>query len=316
MPTLLTALFKTYPNAAHYRYCTRVKAVLGASADAVKTKLGPLLTEFNAWQAKEFDLMEWVRRSVLTEKIAAADRRADEALVSIRSMVRALEYSLTPAVATAAHQVNNMLQNYGKVYKKPYNEQIGDLDAILAHFSTDYLASATTLGLTAQIAELQAAYTEFLSLFEQRGAATLAKPPQTFTVVRRGIENVYHPIETILNAGATMGIAGFAEVINLLNPDIEHLNNEHHRARRDLTIGLHTFIVAIPAQAFTGKPITPNPTVLYSEVMGSGAELLELGKDYNLTFKNNIEPGMAQLTVHGKGAYKGRVSATFTITEN
>jgi hypothetical protein len=40
---------------------------------------------------------------------------------------------------------------------------------------------------------------------------------------------------------------------------------------------------------------------------------LWLGKDFSVTYKNNVKVGMAELTIHGKGDYKGQKSVTFNI---
>ena len=44
----------------------------------------------------------------------------------------------------------------------------------------------------------------------------------------------------------------------------------------------------------------------------NGAALKE-GTDFTVSFKDNIEPGTATMTVTGKGNYKGSVIATFKI---
>jgi hypothetical protein len=41
---------------------------------------------------------------------------------------------------------------------------------------------------------------------------------------------------------------------------------------------------------------------------------LSLGKDFSVTYKNNTHVGTAEVTIHGKGAYKGQKTVTFNIT--
>jgi hypothetical protein len=40
---------------------------------------------------------------------------------------------------------------------------------------------------------------------------------------------------------------------------------------------------------------------------------LSLGADFAVTYKNNVHVGTAELTIHGKGAYKGQKTVTFNI---
>ena len=66
-------------------------------------------------------------------------------------------------------------------------------------------------------------------------------------------------------------------------------------------------ISAIPTQTYTGKALTPRPTVKYGDVT------LKEGVDYTLSYRNNTNAGTATVTVTGRGAYGGAKSATFKI---
>ncbi len=67
-------------------------------------------------------------------------------------------------------------------------------------------------------------------------------------------------------------------------------------------------IAKIPAQAYTGKPAEPKVTVTYS-----GKELEE-GKDYTVSYKNNIQIGQAAAVITGTGDYQGTAEKSFAIT--
>ena len=58
---------------------------------------------------------------------------------------------------------------------------------------------------------------------------------------------------------------------------------------------------------YTGKEIHKNVTVI------DGNKTLTEGTDYEVTYKNNINAGMASLTVTGKGDYTGSVTENFYI---
>ena len=60
-------------------------------------------------------------------------------------------------------------------------------------------------------------------------------------------------------------------------------------------------------QVETGSAITPKPTVTYN-----GKTLAE-GTDYTLSYKNNIEPGQATITITGSGNWTGSTTASFNI---
>jgi hypothetical protein len=57
--------------------------------------------------------------------------------------------------------------------------------------------------------------------------------------------------------------------------------------------------------------VTPTPQALF--VTPKGTVALELGKDYNLSFRDNTEVGNARCILTGKGAYRGAKTVTFII---
>ncbi len=71
-----------------------------------------------------------------------------------------------------------------------------------------------------------------------------------------------------------------------------------------------TFSVgAVGDQVYTGTPINPQPRVLVGEAT------LSFGKDYFLTYDNNVNVGTATIYVTGSGAYNGYSgTTTFQIT--
>ena len=63
----------------------------------------------------------------------------------------------------------------------------------------------------------------------------------------------------------------------------------------------------IDPQAYTGKTVKPGVTVK------NGSTTLVEGKDYTLSYKNNVKIGTATVTVKGKGKYSGSKKLTFKI---
>jgi hypothetical protein len=312
MKKLRALPFKFLPNAAHFGFCAQVNDELLKAGAALLTALGDLPAQFKARLDKEWAQFEWLKKSTITAQIAKANRRMDRALAALNTQVRALEYNLAPNIAGAAHTLRLMLKNYGYVYNKPYDEAEGDMRLILAQLADTYAPDVALLGLDAHVAELQAALAEFQQFTAQREVQSLQKPDETSAAVRRDIEAVYHQIGARVNAGAILNLApDFAAFIDALNPYIEHLNNEFHRVRHNIA---GATLAPIPTQRYTGELLTPTPDVHF-DTPKDGTRKLTLGKDYNLTYKRNKNVGNAELTIHGKGAYKGHKTTTFFIEE-
>ncbi len=67
--------------------------------------------------------------------------------------------------------------------------------------------------------------------------------------------------------------------------------------------------VKVADQAWTGKALTPSPTVTF------GGKTLRQGTDYTVSYTNNVNPGTATATVTFKGNYKGSAKGSFKITK-
>ena len=64
---------------------------------------------------------------------------------------------------------------------------------------------------------------------------------------------------------------------------------------------------SVKDQVYTGKALTPALTVKYRD------KTLKKGTDYTVSYKNNVKPGWATVTVTGKGNYTGSKIVTFFI---
>lgn len=61
-------------------------------------------------------------------------------------------------------------------------------------------------------------------------------------------------------------------------------------------------------QVYTGTPFTPEL------VIRDGSYTLQKNKDYTLTYQNNVNVGVATITIVGKGNYKDNKELKFNIT--
>ncbi|MFT3951579.1 MAG: CotH kinase family protein [Oscillospiraceae bacterium] len=77
--------------------------------------------------------------------------------------------------------------------------------------------------------------------------------------------------------------------------------------RKDLTV---CTVSSIAAQICNNSTLRPAVTVK------SGSTTLKSGKDYSISYKNNIYPGTATATITGIGIYTGTITKTFKISLN
>jgi hypothetical protein len=300
--------------AAHLRFVQRVDELLTAAGEALTAAVAALMPDFKMWLGREEAVMDWVTKSDYTEQIAEADAEVDRTLTGINAVVEAGLHSFGSAIVASAKSVRNMLKTYGHVSRESYDEEAGDVYELLKQFNGPYAHDVDNLGLGMWVQYLQVAYNKFDRLIHQREAEQGTKPPYTAAEVRSGIEKVYHKIEEIIDANALVGESTeFAAFIDTLNPTIEHLNEEFHYTRIDLSEPGVTFVEDVPDQVFTDEPCTPSVTVYVRLDDKKPVEKLEAGRNYITTYKNNVEVGKATILIHGKGKYKGTVTTTFNI---
>ena len=68
-------------------------------------------------------------------------------------------------------------------------------------------------------------------------------------------------------------------------------------------------VSSIAKQGYTGKAIKPSVKVSF------GGRTLRQGTDYTLTYRNNKKVGTAQVTITGKGKYRGTRTLSFKIVK-
>ena len=305
-----TLALAALPNDAHFGFFGDATTRLAAAGSDVKDAVEPLDTELYRLYGIETDNMKWLRKSELTEAIAAADSRLDKAMVGLSEQVNSARHSFQPAVAEAAKRIHDMLHSYGKVIYKAYDRELADVKAILLQLNGGFAAAVQTAGVGAWIPEITAASNELATLIAQRDEESLEKPALSFRETRLAIDRVWRQIVKIVNGGVAMKFSShFEDFINSLNPEIERLNNEYHRIKTDISACEPE---SIEQQPYTGFPCTPVPKkVLF--VTPKGTVRLELGKDFTVSYKDNVNVGNATCIIRGIGAYKGKKIITFII---
>lgn len=68
-------------------------------------------------------------------------------------------------------------------------------------------------------------------------------------------------------------------------------------------------IYAVASQSYTGKPQTP------PVVVKDGSTALVNGRDYTLTYRNNVNVGIGYVIITGAGDYKGSATRSFNIVQ-
>jgi hypothetical protein len=316
MKKIVAIHLKSLPLGVHYHYNEQFNVRLTAAGEVVLEAVAPQLPVYRACLAKERLSVDWEHHSELTVKIVVADKEVDRNLVGINGMVSVGRHSSLSAVKASGEKVQRLLKGFGNIQRKSYDEKASAVESLLRHFADEYAHDVDNLGMGVWVQLLGVANTTFVNLLNQRSDERVDKPPYTAEEARKETDASYHEIVYIINSHAGAGTSpDFEAFIDRLNPEIERLNAEFHRVLRDIGVLGRAMVVTIPVQIYTELPIIVVPEVYYIDDDGKATRLW-LGMDFDLSFRNNIDVGMAEVTIHGKGDYTGQVTVKFNIARN
>ena len=109
--------------------------------------------------------------------------------------------------------------------------------------------------------------------------------------------------EAFRGCAANLVIKGYAGTGTHMYCDEEHIMFEI------ITIPLSLADITVADQTYTGKNLTPAPTVMISSLT------LKKGTDYTVSYKNNLNSGTATVTISGIGNYSGTKTVSFKINK-
>jgi hypothetical protein len=309
--------FNYYRNEAHYEFFVVFKGKV-IVFPAVMALIQTLFPEFDEFLNKEGKLVDAQKKSPFTVLIVAADDLNDRLILGIKETVSGAMRHYDPNVAAAAVRLNDRLKDFGNIGKKSYEEEAAAISILVADFQNPPLDSDIAIvGIGGWIAQLVTSLDNFKNLLTQRNDSIAPNlPKENLKTIRNRIEKIYHKMTAKINAAAELDETGIYEpFIQKINAEIRYFNEHTHRSsKKDLAESDRTIIESVGNQQYSGKAITPIPVVIYREE-GKPDVTLTFAVDFSLSYKNNVNPGMAEIIVRGKGAYKGKISTTFIITE-
>ncbi|MDR0668404.1 MAG: DUF6261 family protein [Prevotellaceae bacterium] len=280
-----------------------------------------LLADYQAKIAMEEANYNWVLRNEYTEKKAEADHRRDFLLTGIYETVRGNLKHFDPPMRDRAIHLNNLFANYGDPRRVGYDAESVAIDGLITHLlGDDYLPDVQALSLVSAVDALEAQNNYFKTLADDASAEQMAKPDVSPVNSRKATNAALKKITNrVLSLITLNGMTGFVEFVDKFNNLVNRYNtivHEHYgrlHARVDITPAT---IDTIGDQPYTGKPVNVIPTLnlVVRGIDGSSAVVeLVFSVDFNVTYKDNVQPGTATLFIHGIGRYAGERVTTFNI---
>lgn len=175
---------------------------------------------------KEDGTLNVIRKNPLTADISEADDWRDSLGTGLIYTVRGTTYHFAPARREAAKRVLVVVENYGNINRKSYDEQTAAINSMVKDLQTDYADDIAALGLEKWVTELAAANKAFEELMQKRYEAEAGKPQYTMKTAREEVDDAYRAITERIGALIIVnGEEAYAGFVNDLNERIERYNN-------------------------------------------------------------------------------------------
>jgi hypothetical protein len=311
--------YENLRNEAHVEFHTNVNALF-VKYTPEALGIATIYPSYKARYDEEVEALDVIRRSELTAEIVGLDHERDRIWRGFADSVKAFRNHFDPDKRRAAEKVEVILEHYGNIAAKTIDEETAAIEDLHRELiKQDNYLYVAALGLGDWLGQLVQTSRNLEQLMMARYEEASKRPDIRVRSVRKELDKVFRTIVDLLEVqvrvnSADANKAFLAELNAVMERYKDLLAQEAGRRHpiKDLGAGDHTVIEPIDTQQYTGRPITIIPEVHYREE-GKETKRLYLGEDFTITYKNNVEVGQAELTIHGKGNYKGEKSLSFHI---
>jgi hypothetical protein len=201
-----------------------------------------------------------------------------------------------------------------------YKDETIAINSIVKHLQGPiYVQAVARLGLAPWVNRLEELNDQFNRYDIDAEDAQMSKPKITARESRKqtdvALRKITTRIEALANLNGQEDCLPFADAFNEQVEIYNTLLHEHYgriHARIDIS---DANVDPIEPVAYTGKPVFVIPVVKLRTTVDGKEKMTELvfTHDFTAIFKNNIEKGMASITIQGIGDYKGQIVTTFYI---
>jgi hypothetical protein len=208
-------------NEEHFQFITEIKELVekfGAAAINIEVLFALFLVHF----ANELEALLLVRKSPSTEAISDADVDRDGVINGFIGYVNAGLSHFDPIRKAAAKRLSVLLESYGNIARKPYDDETAALTKLNGELTGNYAADVETLSLSEWPVEINKRNLAFDALMKGRYGEEAAKTALRMRTVRLETDATYRDIADRLDALMLLnGDAAYSPFVKELNARVE-----------------------------------------------------------------------------------------------
>jgi hypothetical protein len=283
--------------------------------------IAALYAVFKALLTEEVAALDIILRSRLTEVIDRLDLERDSYWRGLVTATRGYLRHFDPGMREAAHQLTVIFKHYGNIARRGIDAKTAVIEDLHTELmKPENLVYITALGLGEWLGSMVQASRSLEEQMKMR-YAEIGKRPDVHmrslrTRVDRALRDIFDRVVSLVNVHGEADYSAFLAELNAVTERERDLLAQGAGRRhpvKDLGAGDHCMVEPVGTQQYTAKAVTPLPKAWWREE-GKPAVELVFAKDFSVTYKNNVEVGTAEVTLHVKGDYRGRFDVTFNIT--
>jgi len=212
-------------NEEHYQFQTEFNDLVIRFTPAT-LGIEAAYTAYLPLYGNEAEALDVIRKSNFTIKITGADHTRDVTFRGLCDTIDGATHHFRAKVCSAAERLQIVIDHFGNINTKPYDEQTAAINALANDMQTEYAADVATVGIADWVTELKDNNTAFETLMDERYTQESGKTQLKMKEVRINVDEAYITITKRIDAlGIVNGTEIYIPFVKELNKRVEKFNN-------------------------------------------------------------------------------------------
>jgi len=212
-------------NGEHYQFQSEFQFLIaqtGAQVIHIETLFATFIPLFN----NEAEALSLIQKSDITEQLHEVDMERNALFRGFSDAVKSACNHFIEAKSSAAKHFSILLEKYGNVAQKSYDQETADITNLVKEIVGTYLNDINLLGLMDWVSELNAKNQEFDTLMQKRYTQEADKTELRMKQVRTEVDAAYHDIVNQIDALILVnGSNAYQFFVHELNARVDKYNN-------------------------------------------------------------------------------------------
>ncbi|MDR1526423.1 MAG: DUF6261 family protein [Dysgonamonadaceae bacterium] len=214
-----------YPNLrneTHVELNENAKRIL-AKHNPETLGISPQYVVYNSALEDEIAVLDLIRKSDYTAEIQEQDHYRDRIFRGFVDTVQSSLHHFDPDKCEAASTIEVMLEHYGNLSVKTYDEETAAIDDLLRELASgDYPSLVNALQINDWLTKLNVENQKFKDLMSDRYLETSQRPPVNMKAARKNTDKALYDIIYLIEALVMVnGIDAYRDFIRELNAVLE-----------------------------------------------------------------------------------------------